>query len=158
MSARRNAEQGITLVELLFAVAVVGILMAIAVPQVRTWSVQHQRSAAATEIFALINQARSIAVNTSTQATITVTTTATPPGGSIVAQIGAPTNWTKQITLGTGPYSGVGLVAAAPAGTYTITPRGTVQPGSFTLTLQDLNSKQATVATGILGDVTVSIL
>lgn len=158
MTTRQCAQRGFTLVEVLFAVAVVGILMVIAVPQMRAWSVQHQRSAAASEIFALINQARSMAVNTSTSAVITVTTVGTPPGGNIVVQIGAPANWTKRLDLGTGPYNAVGLITALPAGTYTITPRGTVQPNGFTLTLQDQNSRQATVATGILGDVTVTIL
>ena len=158
MIARAATQRGMTLIELVVVTAVIGTLMAIAVPSMRTWSIQHQRSAAASELFALINQARSMAVSTSTPATVTVVTVAGPPGGSVTVQIGAPANWTRTINLGGGSYNAVGITAAAPAGPYTITPRGTVQPNGFLLTLTDQNNQQATVATGLLGDVTVTLM
>ena len=159
--------RGFTLIELMVAMAVMVILMAIALPSMRAWLIQHQRGAAASEIFALLNQARSMAISNSQSALVTITTVAAPPGGNIVVVIppppAVPVIWTRTLNFGTGSYWSIGLVAPPAAGTsFTITPRGTVIPNGFvmplTLTFQDQNAGVATARVGVLGDVTTAVV
>ena len=148
------------MIELLIVIAIMAVLIAIAVPSVRNWSLKNQKSAAASEMYSFLNLARTRAVTNSRPVTITLTTVAAAPGGSINANIGAPVNWNRSLNLGSDHLNGVGLVSAVPAGPFTISPRGTISPGGFVLRIRDLdyavNNEEVVVTVGILGDITIT--
>lgn len=151
---------GFTLLEIMVVVAIMGVLTTLAVTSMRTVSLRHQKNAAASEIFGLLHQARSMARSSSLPATITVNNVATPPGGSIVAAIGAPVNWAQTLAFGPGSnYSAVGLVGVV-IGPYTLSPVGTVTPTAFSLKLRDrdfaMNGEEVMIAVSLLGDVTIT--
>ena len=152
--------KGFTIIEVLVVIAIMAILLAIAVPSVRNWSIKNQKSAAASEIYSLLSLARTRAVTNSRPVTVTFTTVAAAPGGSINANIGAPVNWNRTLALGNDSLNGVGLVSAVPAGPFTISPRGRISPGGFTLRIRDLdyavNNEEVVVTVGILGDITIT--
>jgi len=155
MSIYKN-KKGFTLLEILIVIAVATILVTMAVSSLRTHSMTQEKNAAANAISSLIMQARIMARSTSMPVTLTINTVQSPPGGSITASIGAPVNWTQTVSLGTGDYKAVGLVGN-PIGPFTISPRGTVSPGGFTLNIKDIEtSDTVTVTVGVLGDITVS--
>jgi len=120
------------------------------------------------EIAALLNQGRFLARGSARQVTLTVTTVSALPGGSIVATIGPPVNWSKSVNFGAdSDYDIVGLWEASPeTSTFTMMPKGTiipegaVAPAGFTLTVRDReftdNGQQVTITIGVLGDVTVT--
>jgi len=160
-------QAGYSLLEIMVVTALVGVVSTLGLASMQSLSLQQQKRMAASEISALLNQARFMARGTSTTATITVTPVAEAPGGSVMASIGPPVNWTQSVNLGgTGNYNAAGLVDPnASAATYMMTPRGMVldgasAPSTITLTLQDrdyaLNGDQVTVTVGLLGDVDVS--
>jgi prepilin-type N-terminal cleavage/methylation domain-containing protein len=160
MKSPLTNRDGFTMIEVIVVVFIVGLLIVLAFTNMRTTSLHQQKNAAASEIFALLSQTRSMARSTSVPATVTVAPVATAPGGSIVASIGAPVNWTQTLKLGPGSnYNAVGLVGAA-MGPFTISPRGTVTPAAFSLNLQDkdfaANGEVVTIAVGLLGDITIT--
>src|SRR5437773_1681813 len=93
---------GFTLIEMIIVVFIIGILVTLAFINMRATTLHQQKNAAAGEIFALLSQARSMARSASVPATVTIAQVATAPGGSVVASIGAPVNWTQTVTLGLG--------------------------------------------------------
>ena len=151
---RKNG--GFTLLEMMVVVVVVGILTTLAVDTLKGVSLRQQKSAAAQEIQALLNQARSMARSTAVPATVTLTQVATVPGGTVVAAIGAPVNWSRTLNLGPGSdYKSVGLVGV-PQGPFTFSPRGTVTPNGFTMNVQDPTGQKVVVAVGLVGDITIT--
>lgn len=163
-----NANQdGYSLVEVMVVTALVGVIAMLSVTSMQSLSLQQQKRMAASEMSALLNQARFMARGTSTLATITVAPVTAAPGGSLTATIGPPVNWTQGVNLGSGGnYNAAGLIGASttPA-VYTITPRGmmldsTSTPTTITLKLQDrdfsINGDEVIVTVGLLGDVEIS--
>ena len=162
-----NDQCGYTLVEIMVAAALMGVLVTLSVTSMQTLSLQRQKRAAADELSALLNQARFMARGTSTSATVTVNTVAAAPGGSLVVAIGAPVNWSQTVAFGSANYPSVGLIKPG-GGTaaYTITPRGlvidavTLAPSTITLTLHDrdysINGDEVTVSVGLLGDIEIA--
>ena len=156
MRALCSKHDGFTLVEIMVVLAMVGILTALAVSTLQGVLLRQQKDAAAQEIQALLNQARSMARSTAVPATVTLTQVAAAPGGSISATIGAPVNWSRTLSFGPGTgYTAVGLVGAA-LGPFTFAARGNVTPGGFLLSVQDQKGQTATVSVGLLGDITIS--
>lgn len=148
--------EGFTLVEIMIVVAMIGILTALGVSTLQGVLERQQMGAAAQEIQALLNQARSMARSTAVPATVTLTQVAAAPGGSISATIGAPVNWSRTVNLGIGGgYNAVGLVGVA-LGPFTFAPRGTVTPAGFNLSIQDRQGQAVAVSVGLLGDITVT--
>ncbi|MBN4054105.1 prepilin-type N-terminal cleavage/methylation domain-containing protein [Nitrospira defluvii] len=159
---------GFSLLEIMLVVAITGILATLAVSSMQTMSLRQQKNAAADEIAALLNQGRFLARGSARQVTLTVNTVSAMPGGSIVATIGAPVNWSKSVNLGANSdYNIVGLWDANPGtSTFTILPKGfimpegAVSPAGFSLRVRDReyaeNGQQVTITVGILGDVTVT--
>ena len=161
MKSPINDRAGFTMIEVMVVAFILAILIVIAFSNMRQMTLHQQKNAAAGEIFALLSQTRSMARSGSVPATVTIIPVAAAPGGSVVASIGAPVNWTQTVKLGQGTnYNTVGLVGAAPIGPFTISPRGTITPGAFSLTLQDTNfasnGEIVTVAVGLLGDITIT--
>lgn len=154
-------KNGFSMIEVMLVVAIVGVMVTLAISSNLALSVQQQKKTASHEISALITQARFMARGTSTPATITLNTVSASPGGSVTASIGAPVNWTQTITLGNGGnHTAVGLVnVQTTAGPFSITPRGTLSPAGFTLTLQDKNysenGEEVLIQVGLLGDITI---
>ena len=148
--------RGFTLLEILIVIAIATILITMAVSSLRTHSLAQEKNAAANAISGLLMEARIMAQSTSMPVTITVNTVQSPPGGSIIASIGAPVNWSRTITLGPGGnYKATGLVGNS-IGPFTISPRGTVSPGGFTLNIKDTDtSDTVTITVGVLGDITI---
>lgn len=156
MKIRGVGCKGFTLIEIMIVVAMLGILATLAVSMLQGVFVRQQRSAAAQEIASLLNQARAMARSTAVPATVAVTPVGSPPGGSVTVTFGAPVNWSRTLSLGPGQdYNAVGIVGAA-MGPFTILPRGTVTPTGFNLSVQDRDGQVATVAVGLLGDITIT--
>jgi len=160
-------QAGYSLIEVMVVTALVGVISTLGFASMKTLSLQQQKRMAATEISALLNQARFMARGTSMTATLTVTPVTTAPGGSLTASIGSPVDWTQTVNLGgSGNYNAAGLINSDVTPViYTITPRGMVldaasAPATITLKLQDrdyvLNADEVTVTVGLLGDVDVS--
>ena len=163
----KTNQDGYSLLEVMVVTALVGVIATLSVTSMQSLSLQRQKRMAASEMSALLNQARFMARGTSTLATITVTPVTAAPGGSLRATIGPPVNWTQSVNLGAGGnYNAAGLIAAsATPATYTMTPRGMVldntsTPATIMLKLQDrdfsINADEVTVTVGLLGDVGIS--
>ena len=151
-----SKHDGFTLVEIMVVLSMGAILTALGVSTLQGVLLRQQKSAAALEIQALLNQARSMARSTAVPATVTLTPVAAAPGGSISATIGAPVNWSRTLRFGPGSdYTAVGLVGVA-IGPFTFAARGTVLPGGFILSVQDSKGQAATVSVGVLGDITIT--
>ena len=153
---------GFSLLEVLIVVAITAILVTLAVSSMQAMSLGQQRKAAASEISSLLNQGRFLARGTSNRVAVAVTTVGTSTGGSVIATIGAPVNWTESVTFGSNArYPNLGLWDATPGtATFTLMPKGTVSPGGFVLRVRDKeysdNNQEVSINVSLLGDITVT--
>jgi type IV fimbrial biogenesis protein FimT len=72
MFRRKNRESGFTLVEIMVAVAIVGIVAALAIPNIGGWLARYQLKQAMTEIVSDLNLAKLVAMNRNRQATVMI--------------------------------------------------------------------------------------
>ena len=157
---RIRDEFGFSLLEIMVVMGIITILLTGAISLFRNVSMSQQTKAAASEMSSLLYQARSIARSTSVPAQITINNVDPAPGGSIQAQVGAPVNWSQTLAFGANTnYSSVGLIGGV-MGPFTITPRGTITPSSFTLSFRNVdfgtNNETINLNMGLLGDITVT--
>ena len=69
---RKNCESGFTMIEMMIAVAIVGIASVIAIPSYIEWKARHDLREAVSEIASDLNLARVVAINRNRQATVTI--------------------------------------------------------------------------------------
>jgi prepilin-type N-terminal cleavage/methylation domain-containing protein len=91
MLGRKNQQSGFTLIEVMVAVAIVGIAVTIAVPNYIQWNARYQLQQATSEIWGYLNLARGAAMNRNTSVNVAlavasgkVTITTTTVGGVAV--------------------------------------------------------------------------
>lgn len=85
MPAMKNRSRGVTLVELMTALSVLAVLVAIAVPSFRTFSVESRITATANDLATALNLARSEALRSSAPGVVCASANGTTCSGS--------TNW-----------------------------------------------------------------
>ena len=72
MLGRKNHEGGFTLIEVMIAVAIVGIAAVMAIPNIGEWLARYQLKQAMTEIAGDLNLAKLVAMNRNRQAMVTI--------------------------------------------------------------------------------------
>ena len=72
MHGRKNREGGFTLIEIMIAVAIVGIMSALAVPNFREWLARYDLKQSMSEIAGDMSLAKLVAMNRNRQATVTI--------------------------------------------------------------------------------------
>ena len=120
--------QGFSLIELMIAVVIVGILAAIAVPSYQSHTIKASRAAAQTELLELASLQEKIYLNSNAY-TANMTTAYT---GNSTGGLGKTTGLTKD-----GKYT---LTVVSPGQTYTITATpvaGTTQAGDGNITISE---------------------
>jgi type IV pilus assembly protein PilE len=109
---QRNPDRGFTLIELMIAIAIIGILSAIAYPSYRNYVIRGSRSAAQTQLLQLANVQEKIYLNSNSYAvSITAAYNGTSAGG-----LGYTTGQTRD-----GRYNLSINPTVAPTQSYTIT-------------------------------------
>jgi type IV fimbrial biogenesis protein FimT len=72
MHGRKNREGGFTLIEIMIAVAIVGIMSVLAVPNFREWLARYDLKQSMSEIAGDMSLAKLVAMNRNRQATVTI--------------------------------------------------------------------------------------
>lgn len=72
MLDRRKRQAGFTLIEIMIAVAIVGIASALAVPNIREWLARYDLKQSMSEIAGDLNLAKLVAMNRNRQATVMI--------------------------------------------------------------------------------------
>lgn len=130
---RPNKFGGFNLIELLITLAIMGILLAIAIPGYRNYVIKSSRSAAQTELIKLANTQEKIYLNSSAfSASVTAAYNGNSTGG-------------LGITSGTTTDGKYTFAIPSSGQTFTITARptaGTNQVGNGCLTIQDNGLRQ----------------
>jgi prepilin-type N-terminal cleavage/methylation domain-containing protein len=182
-SMSHASEQGVSLVELMAVVCIVGIFSAMAAPTIGGAMAERYSARAASEIAGLFEEARTRALATGAAHRVSVTAAgvvtvtaaqAAPSAGGTPNSSCVLTDWTNAVTTtvidtfdpGSGPYQGHPLQVIATAQEYCINPAGFTwsrAPGAAwvrmagttvnSITVQRLNS--ASVATGFLRTVRI---
>jgi prepilin-type N-terminal cleavage/methylation domain-containing protein len=135
VSRRLLTSAGFSMVELLIAVAIMGIIALLGYPYVATYLQSAQLRAAAEELVTIVNGARQIAIARNTTVCVTLSDNAVTyttgvssgcAGGTLFTGAGTAADGTMrlqnsmQVTASTASVTFTSLGAAVPAGTYTV--------------------------------------
>jgi len=147
---RKNREGGFTLIEIMIAVAIVGIGSAIAVPSYLQWNARYQLRQAASELHSNLFQARMSAKNRNTAMTATFQKAADGSYSAIFGGGLAPVSLPPSVTGG----SMILVTGLGPPPTTTVTDFAASAPG--TLGTIQFNQQGLRVAGGV-GNQTVTL-
>ncbi len=137
---------GVTLIELIVTVIVLGILAAIAVPSFRTMVAGSELNTVQENLMQTLRKARGFAMSRSTLATVSIN------ASNAVLQLSDASLSNETVTF-------PGSVAVAATASYTFSPVGTVaSAGDFTLNSSNSTVKSRRITVSAAGEITSAVL
>jgi prepilin-type N-terminal cleavage/methylation domain-containing protein len=139
VSRSRGRRNGFSLIELIIAIGVMAVLMAIAMPTVSIWRQQAQTRRAAREVVSMLREARGTAIALNTAVTVSISSATPPLVGFVTSQ-------------GTRTYAPDAKVGLAPSFAPQFNPDGTAAT-TGTIAVKDLvaNKTSYTISVEMTG-------